>query len=118
MLSLMSSNMPTLTGTRWSENCVIGCACPFSATWKSSFVRPIIRRLLASTTVTVTVTVSMPLRNGGCAAATKATMRVATKGTKNTKRVATKGTKDTKRIATKVTKRIRMIRCVMARTAS
>jgi hypothetical protein len=38
MLSLASSSMPRLTGTRLSVNCVIVCSTPSSKTWKSPCV--------------------------------------------------------------------------------
>src|SRR6185295_14151218 len=61
MLSLMSSRTPTLTGVRWSENCVTGCSSPSSNTSKSSFVRPMISRLLLSVTVTgISTVVTLP----------------------------------------------------------
>src|SRR5437773_1695963 len=61
MLSLMSSSTPTLTGVRLSENCVTGCRSPSSKTSKSSLVRPVIRRLLLSVTVTgISTVVTLP----------------------------------------------------------
>jgi hypothetical protein len=61
MLSLMSSSTPTLTGVRLSENCVTGCSSPSSKTSKSSLVRPVIRRLLLSVTVTgISTVVTLP----------------------------------------------------------
>src|SRR5688572_15588100 len=64
MLSLASSNIPRLTGTRLSVNCVIVCSTPSSKTWKSPCVRPVMSRPLASVTDTVTWTMSTRLRNG------------------------------------------------------